>query len=132
MTEPSGRSDQEANVLDKEVIVFISYHRSDAVIAEAIEKTLTEIDRNRIGCFLDSQSIDSGQRWERILVAALKKADWLVCIFTGEQREYCGYEIGVFCEAHGLSIGHNVNSRVVCLHDIPKIPSVFGGHQHQE
>ena len=58
MTEPSARNDQEANVLDKEVIVFISYHRSDAVFAEAIEKTLTEIDRNRTGCFLDTgQSI---------------------------------------------------------------------------
>ncbi|MBV9490481.1 MAG: toll/interleukin-1 receptor domain-containing protein [Verrucomicrobia bacterium] len=113
------------------VSVFISYHHSDGIIAAAIRKALKEINRTRVKCFLDTKEIKSGRPWEDDLTRALKAADWLICIYTGEQSDYCGYEVGVFSESHGLRISANPDSRVVCLHDVRESPSIFHAHQNR-
>jgi hypothetical protein len=112
------------------VNVFISYHRHDDVIAKALKKELTEVNPVRVRCFLDSEEIAAGAKWEPILLESLKKADWLVCIFTGEQSAYCGYEAGIFSDAKGLSVVHNEDSRIVCLHDMTPIPEFLHAHQN--
>jgi TIR domain len=110
--------------------VFISYARSDNPIATALREEIADINRDRVECFLDSETIESGEGWEKKLEKALEAADWLVCIYTGEQSEYCGYEIGVF--THGKALEKNAgNSRLVCLHDVPNYPGVFRAHQNR-
>jgi hypothetical protein len=117
--------------LNEPVRVFLSYHHSDGIIASTLRKALKEINRTRVKCFLDTFEIKSGKQWEEELTKALKEADWLLCVFTGEQSEYCGYEVGVFSESHGLKISPNSDSRVICLHDVPTFPSIFHAHQNK-
>jgi hypothetical protein len=112
------------------VNVFISYHHNDDMIAKELKKRLTKINTGRVRCFLDSEAIEAGTNWEATLLANLKKADWLVCVFTGEESDYCGYEVGVFCEAKGFSMSHNEESRIVCLHDVDRYPEIFHAHQN--
>ena len=110
---------------------FISYASADNVIAAALYEELKEIDKKRVHCFLDTQSIDSGVDWDEKLNQELKSADWLICVYTGEQSEFCGYEIGVFAEVNGLS-QRSPQSRLVCLHDVqPPLPGVFRAYQNR-
>jgi len=80
----------------KIVNVFISYASNDRVIAETLEEELSKVNKDRVKCFLDTKSIASGLDFEGEITKALGNADWLVCVYTGEQSEFCGYEIGVF------------------------------------
>jgi hypothetical protein len=111
------------------VNIFISYASADNGIAVTLCNELLAIDPRRVSCFLDTQSIECGVDFQSEIDQALERADWLVCIFTGEQSEYCGYEIGVFSRVHGLVPG-NVNNRLVCLHDVTTLPTLFRPHQN--
>ena len=114
----------------KKVRIFISYDKADSVIATALYEEISEINRHRIECFLDSEVIESGEGWKADLDKALVSADWLVCVYTGEESNYCGYEVGVF--THGRTVKNEAgNSRLVCLHDVSKIPGMFLGHQNR-
>src|ERR1700688_1964601 len=122
-----------AEAQDGEVRFFISYASSDYGIAAALYEELREIDKKRVHCFLDTQSIDSGVGWEEQLTHELKQADWLICVYTGEQSEFCGYEIGVFAEANGV-VHRSADSRLVCLHDVQPplpLPAVFRSYQNR-
>jgi hypothetical protein len=55
---------------DDRVNFFISYASGDRVVAAALRGALIEIDRNRVACFLDTETIESGTDWERNLTAA--------------------------------------------------------------
>lgn len=112
---------------EHDVVVFISYHRNDKIIAEALEEALTQVNHDRVKCFLDTKTLDSGKQYEQTINDWLRKADWLICVFTGEQSEYCGYEIGVFREAHQPP---RSDGRLVCLHDVKDIPSLFHPFQN--
>jgi len=109
---------------------FISYASADYEIASALFEELREIDKKRVHCFLDTQCIDSGVGWEEQLTRELKQADWLICVYTGEQSEFCGYEIGVFAEANNVS-QRSADSRLVCLHDVQPLPAVFRPYQNR-
>jgi TIR domain len=112
------------------VKVFISYAAADNSIATALREEITEINRDRVECFLDTETIESGEGWEKKLEEALEAADWLVCLYTGDQSEFCGYEIGVF--TRGKALQRNArNSRLVCLHDVPNYPAMFRAHQNR-
>jgi hypothetical protein len=114
------------------VNVFISYAKADGVIAKALYDELLEVSRDRVTCFLDTESIDPGKTWEPTLNSALDAADWLVCIYTGEQSEFCGYEIGVFSKANALAPAAGTrDGRLVCLHDVEDLPTVFKSHQNK-
>jgi hypothetical protein len=110
--------------------VFISYARADNLIAAVLREEIIEINRDRVECFLDTETIESGEGWEKKLEAALEAADWLVCIFTGEQSEFCGYEVGVFTRGKGLAKNAG-NSRLVCLYDVENYPAMFRAHQNR-
>jgi hypothetical protein len=109
------------------VHVFISYAKADNQIATALREEVADINRDRVECFLDSETIASGEGWERKLEDALEVAHWLVCIYTGEQSEFCGYEIGVFTRGKALEKNAG-NSQLVCLHDVSNYPAVFRAH----
>jgi hypothetical protein len=118
-------------VATEPVKVFISYARADRDIAAALFEELQEnIAPGRVTCFLDTESIPAGYKFEPILNKALHDADWLVCIYTGEQSEFCGYEIGVFSQVNELAARGN-DSRLVCLHDVESIPAVFQSYQNK-
>jgi hypothetical protein len=119
----------EANT-GKRVRVFISYAKADNLVATALREEITDINRDRVECFLDSETIASGEGWEKKLEEALEAADWLVCVYTGEQSEFCGYEIGVFTRGRALEKSVS-NSRLVCLHDVANYPAVFNAHQNR-
>lgn len=129
-TEKRRASSGKARPANGTVHVFISYAKSDHTIAIALREEIIEINHDRIECFLDSETIESGEGWEGELEAALKVADWLVCIYTGEQSEFCGYEIGVFTQGKALEKSAG-NSRLVCLHDVADYPQVFRAHQNR-
>jgi TIR domain len=114
----------------EKVNVFISYASSDNEIAKILREELIDIDRNRVNCFLDSETIASGEGWRNKLDMALDEADWLVCLFTGEQSDFCGYEIEVFTKAK-VQNPRGGDARFVCLHDQPELPAVFSSHQNK-
>jgi TIR domain len=114
----------------KKVNVFISYARADNSIATLLREEITDINRDRIECFLDTETIESGEGWEKKLEGALNSADWLVCIYTGDQSDFCGYEIGVFTQGKVLAKSERT-SRLVCLHDVEDLPIVFRAHQNR-
>ena len=114
---------------DQKVRVFISYARADYRIAETLRDELMELNRDRVDCFLDTKTIESGEGFENKLEEALKAAHWLLCIFTGEQSEYCGFEVGVFT-AGKASLRERESSRVVCFHDVPNYPGIFRSQEN--
>ena len=114
----------------RKVHVFISYAKADHQIAVALREEIIRINHDRIECFLDSETIASGEGWKEKLEKALRAADWLICIYTGEQSEFCGYEVGVFTQGSALAANAG-NSRLVCLHDVRTYPTVFQSHQNR-
>jgi hypothetical protein len=115
----------------QKVNVFISYARRDYAIAKTLYEQLIDINQDRVECFLDALTIGSGEGWENKLQQALLSADWLLCIFTGEQSEYCGYEVGVFARDKAIDKDHPESSRVVCFHDVENYPGIFRSHQNR-
>jgi len=86
--------------MDENITVFISYAHEDTIIANAIKDQLTLLAQSGKGgpslnCFLDTESIQPGIKYEPVIRAALEQADWLIVVFTGYQSVYCGYEIGM-------------------------------------
>jgi len=116
-----------ASVSPKRVHVFISYAHADQEIAKALRQELIEVNRERVDCFMDSESIPKGEKFEPIISKQIRRADWLIVVFTGEQSEYCGFEIGMFVQMRTGS--RKKNSKLVCLHDTHEIPTLFRSHQ---
>ncbi len=119
-------------VTGKKVHVFISYARSDHVIAKALHDVLTDVNPDRVDCFLDTEKIGIGREWQPELLNALHCADWLICVYTGEQSEYCGYEIGIFSAKKKIGLDKQTTTKapLVCLHDVIKLPEVFNPYRH--
>ena len=111
-----------ASVSPKRVHVFISYAHADQEIAKALRQELIEVNRERVDCFMDSESIPKGEKFEPIISKQIRRADWLIVVFTGEQSEYCGFEIGMFVQMRTGS--RKKNSKLVCLHDTHEIPTL--------
>src|SRR4051812_19566757 len=126
---PQNTSSNASAEKAKSVSVFISYAHNDAVIAQALYEELIEVNPFRVSCFLDTKKIQAGRNFEDDLNVALDQADWLVCIYTGEQSEYCGYEIGIFKKTRGIT-SEDRDDRLVCLHDVENLPGVFRNHQN--
>jgi len=117
-------------VPDDKIHVFISYAHGDREIAQALYEELTEIDRNRVQCFFDQRTIQSGAQWKAVLQMELRRADWLICVYTGDQSEFCGFEVGYFAEAgDSEDASAKRDRRVVCLHDVPELPGIYSGYQ---
>jgi hypothetical protein len=113
--------------------VFISYSHLDTIIAQAIKDQLTQLAQRGEGgrslnCFLDTESIEPGVKYQPVIRTALETADWLAFVFTGEQSAYCGYEIGMYSIIKPN--GPNDEKPVACLHDVDqkKLPAVLEGY----
>jgi hypothetical protein len=118
-----------ASASDAKVNVFISYASPDREIAKTLYEELCEVDRNRVSCFMDTRTLEAGEEWLKQLKDALRKADWLVCIYTGEQSEFCGFEVGIFAETNGAMRQAGADPRIVCLHNVEEIPGIFKPYQ---
>jgi len=119
-----------APALDDKIHVFISYAHRDREIAQALYEELSDIDRNRVECFFDQRTIQSGAEWMTILKRELRRSDWLVCVYTGEQSEFCGFEVGYFADSGDTNgLGGRSDKRLVCLHDVDDLPSIYSGYQ---
>lgn len=82
--------------------IFISYASEDSDIAQAMYQTLQSLGEtiyDRIKIFLDSKSIEGGDDIRADLRANLRKADYLVVLYTGTFKRshgYTGWELGFF------------------------------------
>jgi hypothetical protein len=122
------------NMADK-THIFISYAHQDTLIAHAIRDQLTLLAQNGAGspslnCFLDTESIEPGQKFEPLIKAALEDADWLIVVFTGDQSVYCGYEIGMYSILKPHADKPTQEKPVAWLHDVDKnkLPAVVNGY----
>src|SRR3954451_21842712 len=117
--------------VDENTNVFISYAHEDTIIANAIKDQLTLLARSGKGgsslnCFLDTESIQPGIKYEPVIRAALAQADWLIVVFTGYQSVYCGYEIGMYSIIKPQPDKSIDEKPVACLYDVEqkKLPAV--------
>lgn len=127
-----GRPSQRVASARSKVHAFVSYARADEVIATVLADELGRLGRSNVECFLDTRSIPAGVKWQPVIIGALKRSDWLIAVFTGEQSEYCGYEIAMFSHFNGLvGDGPNKDGRLVCLHDVEEkaVPTVLAEYQ---
>jgi hypothetical protein len=115
--------------------VFISYAHQDTIIANAIRDQLTLLAQHGEGspslnCFLDTESIEPGQKFEPVIKATLEEADWLLVVFTGDQSVYCGYEIGMYSILKPHSDKPTNEKPVAWLHDVDKskLPAAVNGY----
>jgi hypothetical protein len=115
--------------------VFISYAHEDTIIAHAIKDQLTLLAQHGEGgpslkCFLDTESIEPGQKFEPVIKSALEAADWLIVVFTGDQSVYCGYEIGMYSILKPHPGKPTIERPVAWLHDVDKsmLPAVVNGY----
>jgi TIR domain len=93
-------------VLDTEAYrhagVFISYASEDHDIAQAVYQSLQALGEtifDRIKIFLDSKSMEGGDGIRTDIKEGLKKADFLVVLYTGlfkRSHGYTGWEVGFF------------------------------------
>ena len=121
--------------MDENINVFISYAHEDTIIANAIKDQLTLLAQSGKGgpslnCFLDTESIQPGVKYEPVIRAALDQADWLIVVFTGYQSVYCGYEIGMYSIIKPQPDKSIDEKPVACLHDVEKrkLPAVVEGY----
>jgi hypothetical protein len=121
--------------MDEKINVFISYANEDRIIAKAIKDQLILLAQSGKGgpslhCFLDTESIQPGVKYQPVIRAALEEADWLIVVFTGFQSVYCGYEIGMYSIIKPQTDKSMDEKPVACLHDIEqrKLPGVVEGY----
>jgi len=113
---------------------FISYAHQDFIIADEMRNQLGGLAQHGMGgncleCFLDTESIMPGQKYEPVIRKALEQTNWLIVVFTGDQSVYCGYEIGLYSFMNDDSKPQE-EKPVVCLHDVDrtKLPAVVAGY----
>ncbi len=113
---------------------FISYAHQDFIIADEIRNQLVGLAQRGMGgtcleCFLDTESIEPGQKYEPVIRKALERTDWLIVVFTGDQSVYCGFEIGLYSFMNDDSKPQE-EKPVVCLHDVDrtKLPAVVAAY----
>jgi hypothetical protein len=113
---------------------FVSYAHQDFVIADEIRNQLINLAQRGMGgshvnCFLDTESIQQGQKYGPVIRSALEQTDWLIVVFTGDQSVYCGFEIGLYSSMNDPSTPLE-EKPVACIHDVDKtrLPAVVAGY----
>lgn len=110
------------------VHAFINYARQDESIANALNSELKRLGREDLQTFQDTRNIPPGAPWEPIILKELRKTDWLICVFTDKQSDYCGFEIATFKHFNGMLEGRmSEDKRLLCLYDCDpaSLPSLF-------
>jgi hypothetical protein len=113
---------------------FVSYAHQDFIIADEIRNQLDNLAQRGMGgscleCFLDTESIEPGKKYEPVIRKALEQTDWLIVVFTGDQSVYCGFEIGLYSFMNDSGKAQE-EKPVVCVHDVDKtrLPAVLTGY----
>ncbi len=113
---------------------FVSYAHQDFIIADEIRNQLDNLAQRGMGgscleCFLDTESIEPGKKYEPVIRKALEQTDWLIVVFTGDQSVYCGFEIGLYSFMNDSGRPQE-EKPVVCIHDVDrtKLPAVVAGY----
>jgi hypothetical protein len=122
--------------------VFISYKREDQAIADAVKKALETIGgdnplnpavRGKIKCFFD-QDINHGEDWKRRIDQELKRSNWFILVYTGNDKNYemCTWEASRFEVMHDAQLQKRQSEiRICCLHDTPTndVPQIMKPYQ---
>ena len=92
--------------------VFISHKAKDELAAEAIRKALKMRGGNSLEIFV-SERIKAGSQWSEEIWKSLKRADWLLLLYTDPSQEWdwCLFEAGFF-----VGQSREGDTRLVCLH----------------
>jgi len=113
---------------------FVSYAHQDFIIADEIRNQLDNLAQRGMGgscleCFLDTESIEPGKKYEPVIRKALEQTDWLIVVFTGDQSVYCGFEIGLYSFMNDGGKPQE-EKPIVCIHDVDrtKLPAVVAGY----
>ena len=114
---------------DDKLHIFVSHKVIDRKLAEGIQKKLVKFGgKKRMEIFL-SEQIPFGVQWPQKIHEKLKKADWLIFIYTDPSREWdwCLYETGFFAGKTQTDI----SKRLVCLYsgNAEEIPAPLQGWQ---
>ena len=107
---------------DQPLSIFISHKHKDKIAAEAIRDELSIYGGGRLGFFL-SEDIPFGQDWNDQIHEKLRKADWLLLIYSDPTSEWdwCLYESGFFA-AKATEEQHKHKHRLICLHSAEITP----------
>ena len=90
--------------------VFISHKAKDELAAEAIRKALKMRGGNSLEIFV-SERIKAGSQWSEEIWKSLKRADWLLLLYTDPSQEWdwCLFEAGFFAGAVENLLGRKVD-----------------------
>jgi hypothetical protein len=106
-------------------LLFISHRHTDREIADRIREFVTFMGGNAVAVHqsssADAQSPKIGHNVNRELIKALWKADVLVLVYTGRERDwdYCMWECGVATRAE------SEETSVIVLQSGRQLPRVF-------
>lgn len=122
------QEDSTKIVDDGKLHIFVSHKVIDKEVAEKIKSRLIQYGSpQRMEIFL-SEEIPIGEKWNEKVHIALKRADWLIFIYTDPSLEWdwCLYETGFFAG----KVKTNNSDRLVCLYALDtKIPAPLRGWQ---
>ncbi len=101
--------------------IFISHKGKDKIAAERIRETLSLYGAKNLEIFV-SERISPGVRWADEIWDNLKKADWLLLLYTdpSDEWDWCLFEAGFFA-----ALIQDPRRRLICLHtlnDPPPMP----------
>ena len=98
--------------------IFISHKVKDKEAVKAIKDALEIRGGNALEIFV-SERIKSGVKWAEEIWGNLKKADWLLLVYTdpSEEWNWCLFEAGFFA-----GCTQNEKGRLVCLHTLDVEP----------
>ncbi len=114
---------------DESVRIFISYRREDERIARIVKTRLESLNDDILGesaifCFTD-QGIYAGEDWKERLDQELRRANYLIHIFTGqEESQWCTWEMSRFEVMHD----GGGTARLCCFHEAGVIPKMLASY----
>lgn len=96
----------------KKLRIFISHKMKDKLVAKKIVDELKDYAADKFEFFL-SENIPFGEDWSEKIHQNLKKADWLILLYTDptEEWDWCLYETGFFRASPKRG-----ERRLICLH----------------
>jgi hypothetical protein len=100
--------------------IFISHKGKDSKAAERIKRIFKKCGSTNIKIFI-SERISPGVPWAGEIYDKLKRADWLLLLYTDptEEWDWCLFEAGFFA---GSNKGEQ--KRLICLHTLDDQPPV--------
>ncbi|WP_413990886.1 toll/interleukin-1 receptor domain-containing protein [Labrys okinawensis] len=123
---PIARTPKAVADADTKTSAFISYHHNDVHTARVLLDELQGLaqrgkGRDHLNIFLDIESVPPGALWKPTIDDGLRSHDWLLVIYSGEQSDYVGYEVGTFEQFHDKKTEKG-KAFITCIYDVdPKL-----------